>query len=208
MGRRRLLLVCLASVLCLVLGGPRALGKVALLLGLPSLAAELISDPVARGAALYRAGRYAEADAAFAGAGRSATYNRGLSLAATGDYALSVAYFDAVLFANPADEDARHNRGIVAAMVEPVIGDARGHGRIAAAVAKIGAADSAEAARLSLPDASKIRKPLEVGALSADADWMNAITDDPGEFLKRRLRAEHERRLANGLILPEEGNPW
>lgn len=208
MGSRRIILACLVSALCLALGGPRALGRMALLLGLPSLAAELIPDPVARGAALYRAGRFAEADASFAGAGRAATYNRGLSLAATGGYGLSVAYFDAVLFAAPADEDARHNREIVAALIEPVVGEARGHGRIAAAIARIGAADSAEAARLGLPDASKIRKPLEVGALSADADWLNAITDDPGEFLKRRLRAEHERRVANGLILPEEADPW
>ena len=72
------------------------------------------------------------ADADFARAGRSQTYNRALSLAATGDYPLAVAYFDAVLFANPADSQARDNRAVVDALVEGVVGQANAAGRIAA----------------------------------------------------------------------------
>ena len=64
-----------------------------------------------------RAGDYAEADAAFAAAWRRATYDRGLSLAATGSYALAVAYFDGVLFVDPSDTDARFNRDLVARLV-------------------------------------------------------------------------------------------
>ena len=82
---RRLILPFLIALCaaCLWAAGPQSLGKIALLLGQPSIAADLLEEPGARGVALYRAGRYAEADAAFEKAGRSVTYNRGLSLAAT-----------------------------------------------------------------------------------------------------------------------------
>ena len=114
---RRTLILLAAALLCGALAGPEAWAKLIWRAGAPQLALPLIRDEAARGAALYQAGRYAEADAAFAAVGRSATYNRGLTLAATGDHALSVAYFDAVLFADQYDADARHNRDTVAALV-------------------------------------------------------------------------------------------
>ncbi len=90
----------------------------------------LLDDPGARGVAHYRLGDHDLADADFARAGRSQTYNRALSLAATGDYPLAVAYFDAVLFANPADEQARASRDLVATMFPPQQGDSVAPGRI------------------------------------------------------------------------------
>ncbi|MDX1732602.1 MAG: tetratricopeptide repeat protein, partial [Aurantimonas coralicida] len=85
--------------------GPAAFGRLALSTGLPGWAATLTAEPAVRGVALYRAGRYAEADLAFREAGSEATYNRGVGLAALGRYAEAVAYFDAVLFADPSDAD-------------------------------------------------------------------------------------------------------
>ncbi len=204
----RFSLVFAAGALGLLLAGPTSMAKVAHLLGFTQIAGDLAGDPILRGVGSYEAGEYVAADAAFETAGRQATYNRGLSLAATGDWRLSVAYFDAVLFADPSDEEARRNRDLVAALVEPDVGDPAGEGRIASAIAKIGAADAAEAARLQLPDASKIRRPLDYGSLAADLDWLGAITDDPGTFLKQVLRAEYDRRTASGLVRPSEADPW
>ena len=93
---RLALLLAAAGVAALAAAGPASLGRLALMAGLPGLAAPLIADPAVKGVALYEAGRYPEADDAFRTAGRGSTYNRGLSLAATGDYPLSRAYFDAI----------------------------------------------------------------------------------------------------------------
>ncbi|MFQ8431223.1 hypothetical protein [Amaricoccus sp. W119] len=185
------------ALLAMALPGPDAWGRLAYAIGLPSLAARLLADPAARGVAHYKAGHYAEADAAFAEAGRVSTYNRGLSLAATGDYALSRAYFDAVLFATPADSEARENRAVVDALAPPVIGEGDGAGRIAAR---------------SVPaetDPRRVRKPLGDGRRVADDAWLATLADDPGEFLRLRLADEHERRVSLGLIPPQEdGERW
>ncbi len=185
----------------LAAAGPSALGKLALEAGLPGLAAWLITDPGVQGVALYRVGKYPQADAAFAASGRDSTYNRGLSLAATGNYALSRAYFDAVLFANPADSQARDNRNVVAALVPPVIGQGNESGRIATLVVP----------PTNGPVVSSFAtesRPLGDGRRVADDAWLATLPDDPGEFLRLRLADEHERRLSLGLTPPEEGDPW
>lgn len=185
----------------LALAGKAPLAKLLLILHLPGLAAPLLDDPAVKGVALYRAGDYAAADDAFRQAGRGSTYNRGLSLAATGDYPLSLAYFDAVLFTNPADSMARENRNVVNALVPPLLGEANAAGRIAAeAIAVSGGSPVDEIKRLG--------KQLDAGRRVADADWLAGLPDDPGEFLRLRLEAEHKRRLAMGLTAPEGGDPW
>ena len=42
----------------------------------------------------------------------------------------------------------------------------------------------------------------------ASDDWLATLSDDPGEFLKLRLKAEYLRRSAQGLIRPREAEPW
>jgi Ca-activated chloride channel family protein len=196
------------ALLLLVTSGPEPIGRIALHLGANRLAQVLLSDPAAHGVAAYRAGDFIAADADFAKAGRTSTYNRGLSLAATGAYDLSVAYFDAVLFANPGDGDARHNRQIVAVLTVPTIGEGDDRGRISAADGKVGADEAAESARLQLADQSSVRKPNEEGYVAADEAWLATLSDDPGEFLRLRLRAEYDRRTGEGLIRPAEAQPW
>lgn len=199
-------LVALAGLVALALAGPQALGRLALHAGLDRPAALLLDDPAARGVALYRLGDHRGADAAFAQAGRSQTYNRGLSLAATGDYPLSVAYFDAMLFANPADEQARRNRDLVAAMVPPERGDSSVPGRISGAGGLSGDVKIADLlANLSGPE---WERRLDAKGLAATDQWLDTIVDDPGEFLTLRIRAEFDRRARLGLIRPEEGDPW
>ncbi|MGR3403918.1 hypothetical protein, partial [Paracoccus sp. (in: a-proteobacteria)] len=124
------LLILAAGLAALAAAGPSALGRLALRAGWDGAAVRLLDDPAARGVALFRLGDYKAADEAFAAAGRGQTYNRGLSLAATRKYALSVAYFDATLFANPADGQARSNRDLVAALAPVVEGESTAPGRI------------------------------------------------------------------------------
>lgn len=190
-----------SGLILLALAGAEPLAKLALAAGLPGLAVPLLADPAVRGVALYRAGDLAAADGAFRQAGRGSTYNRGLSLAATGNYPLSRAYFDAVLFANPADSQARENRNAVNALIPPNLGEANAAGRIAVtAIATPGGSPVDEIKRLG--------RPLDEGRRVADADWLASLPDDAGEFLRLRLLAENQRRLSMGLTPPEEGDPW
>lgn len=194
-------LFLLTGLVAIALAGREPLAKAALILGLPALAAPLLEDPAVRGVALYLAFDHAQADDAFRKAGRSSTYNRGLSLAATGDYPLSVAYFDAVLFANPADSEARDNRNAVAELAPGIEGVANNAGRIAAtAIATPGGSPVDEIKRLG--------RQLDEGMRVADEAWLGALPDDPGLFLRLRLAAEHDRRVSLGLTAAEEVAPW
>lgn len=192
------LILSAIGLLALGIAGKAPLAKLLLVLNLPALAAPLLDDPAIRGVALYKAGAYQAADDAFRQAGRGSTYNRGLSLAATGNYPLSLAYFDAVLFTNPSDSFARENRNAVNALVPPHLGDANAAGRIAA--------DAVSGAPVN--EANPLLKPLDAGGRVADEEWLSSLPDEPGEFLRLRLAEEHKRRLAMGLTAPEEGDPW
>lgn len=191
----------------LAIAGPQALGRVALWAGLPGVAAPLLVDPAERGVALYRAGRYADADAAFASAGRGQTYNRGLSLAATGEYALARAYFDAVLFARPSDADARRNRLLLNQMIPPERGDSIVPGRIAGSG---GLPPSGAETPTTTSGELMIhwKRETEARGMAATDTWLETLADDPGEFLRLRLKAEYDRRAGMGLIRPAEGEPW
>ncbi len=206
---RRLILPALAALCaaCFWAAGPQSLGKVVLLLDQPTLAADLLVEPGARGVALYRAGRYKEADAAFEKAGRSVTYNRGLSLAATGDYKLSVAYFNAVLFARPEDKEATENRDIVGALLTPIVGDGRGTGRIAA-LAATRKKHPEDDILPGLANQYKVRRPTRARSTIASDEWLETLSDEPGEYLKKRLEAEYERRQGLGQVVREWGVGW
>lgn len=202
----RIAALLVIAAACLAIAGPAALGRLALLGGLPGLAAPLLSDPVEKGVALYRAGDYAAADAAFRVSGRSQTFNRALSLAATGDYPLSVAYFDAVLFANPADAEARQSRDLVRRMYPPTRGDSVVPGRIDGHGGLSGAQETPRTTA-GIQDPEHQRQ-IEARGIAASDEWLATISDDPGEFLRLRLKAEHDRRAGQGLIRPREAEPW
>lgn len=217
MTRRELVTLAIAA-LCALAAGPDAWAKVVWRLGAPGLALPLLTDDAARGAALYAAGRYAEADAAFAAVGRSATYNRGMTLAANGNYPLSVAYFDAALFADRYDADARHNRQVLSALVEPVIGAAMGHGRIKALLAAQGVeADTFDTDDPMAPvkeadwvtDRNALKRDVTHDRkIAASAAWIASLADAPGKYLKARLAAELERRVETGEAAAEEASRW
>ena len=193
----RPLVLLAAGLACVVLSGPEALGRLAMRAGLPG-APVLLSDPAARGLALYRSGDYAAADKTLAEAGRRQTFNRALTLAATGQHALSVDYLDAVLFANPADAEARRVRDLVDQMVPKVVGESVAPGRIAAV-------DGEDSSFMADMDMGK--QVVARGFAASDA-WLETIVDDPGEFLRLRLEKEFERRAGLGMIRPAEGERW
>lgn len=194
------------ALICLGLAGPQALGRLALLAGFPGIAATLLTDPAERGIAMYRAGDHAAADAAFAVSRKRQTYNRALSLAAIGDFPLSVAYFDAVLYDNPSDAEARRNRALVAALDPDVTADSMVPGRI------IGTGGLAPAPTTAIVTAGatepSARRPITARGIAANYDWLQTLPDDPGEFLALRLRAEHERRGSLGMLRPARIEPW
>ncbi|POF34800.1 hypothetical protein [Roseibium marinum] len=196
----------LIGLACLVLAGPAAWGRIALWAGAPGAAA-LLSTPAEQGLALYREGNYQAADAALALAGRGQTFNRALTLAATGKHALSVAYFDAVLFVAPADAEARRLRDLVGAMVPKTRGDSDAPGRLTGHGGRTGQGETSPWGWPGTPDPEWQRRVTERGFAASDA-WLETISDDPGEFLRLRLEKEYERRAALGLIRAEEAEPW
>lgn len=202
----RAALTATIGLACIALAGPATWGRLAFWADFPGAAA-FLDDEAARGLALYRDGAYEAADAALAEAGRSQTFNRALTLAATEKHALSVAYFDAVLFANPGDAEARRLRDLVSSMVSQTQGETLAPGRLPGH----GGLESSRSANgqsaASTPDPSW-QRPIEARGFVASDAWLDTLADDPGEFLRLRLQMEYERRAAAGLLRPDEDEQW
>ncbi|WP_245515156.1 hypothetical protein [Jiella endophytica] len=205
--------VLLLAGFCAIVAGPAAFGRLALAIGLPRLALPLLDAPHARGVALYQAGDYAGADAAFAGSGRRATYDRGLTLAATGDYPRALAYFEAVLFVDPADADARFNRDLVKQKVPDVIGESNAIDGVAANARTEEPSAAAPTSR-DLIQAKSVAMQLSaldprVKSMNAATEsWLATLEDEPALYLKRRIKAEYQRRQDLGLANPPEDTAW
>ncbi len=201
-------LVILAALACIFAGGRETWAKLAYAAGAYQAVVAMSTDDAVLGAALYRLRRYEEADAAFVAIGRTATYNRAATLAATGNHGLSVAYYDALLFADR-DDDALYNRSVVAEFVKPVVGGSDGHGRIAAILAEAAGTQFEVNHNGDLvPSEVNVRKPVDAKSLAASQQWLDTLSDAPGEWLKKRLAAEYGRRKDEGLLHPPEPSPW
>ncbi|MEN3791902.1 hypothetical protein [Fulvimarina sp. MAC3] len=207
-----ILCCCLISAIAAMAAGPEAFGKIALVAGFPNIAARLVDDPQIDGIAKFEAGDYRQADELFAASGRQATYNRAMSLAALGDYALSVAYFDAVLFVDPADEDARFNRDLIARRVPDVVSESNEIDGVAATVET--EESEAQATKRDILETQpvlaqrSILDPRVERITAATEGWLETLPDEPAIYLARRIRAENERRQDLGLANPPEDNAW
>ncbi len=111
---RPLLLAAGAVALVGLAVEPAALARLLLGAGLPGLAARVSDDPAWRGTALYAAGRYTQAAEAFL----TSPYNRGNALALAGDLKGALAAYEAAVARDPADEDAKANRELIARLLD------------------------------------------------------------------------------------------
>jgi len=112
-------LLVLSLATALLSGGTERIGRLLLSAGMPSAAAALLQDPEWKGIALYSAQRWREAADAFRGSGApDSAYNLGNALAQAHRFADALAAYDEALAEHPDDDDARHNRAILAALLE------------------------------------------------------------------------------------------
>lgn len=251
-------------------------GRLLLAIGQPRAAALVLRDPAWRGVALYRAGRYAEAERVLRETrSPEAAYNLGNALARSGRLAAAVKAYDLALRRNPEDADARANRRLVLAVLDgnapatpakdsgvaaasaqkelsqdnlagdgadtpPSTGDGMAGQREAAGSSS--KAGSSRVDRRGTPTAGDSEAGLSsskgaasdsagrsgrgggqtTGARSdappgprgeaadpreqASAQWLASLPDDPARFLRLRIAAEHQRRLAAGRAAAE-GTP-
>ena len=116
---RRLATSVLVLVACVAMavGAAPMVGHALFSLGFVSAGARLLGDAGWRGYTLARAGDYRAAARAFGTAPGNA-YNRGNALAKAGLYAAALDAYDEALQADPEDEDARHNKAIVAQILD------------------------------------------------------------------------------------------
>ena len=79
-------------------------------------------------------------------------------------------------------------------------GDAAGRGRDGAGSAMVAAAPEKEARRVT--------KSFEAHEIHPDRLWLQTLPDEPGRYLKLRLKAEQARRIEAGTAMPGGSNPW
>ena len=257
--------ILLVPAVALVLGGPLVIGHLLFAAGFPGAAAPLIRDAGWRGYELGRAGDWLSAAKAF-GSKPSNAYDRGVALTRAGLYGQALDAYDDALEADPEDEDARHNKAIVAQILDTSAteaGSAKGNANARAnkdrhhggegdqagdtsstgigytgnkegstnattqggsKVAKIGkgqqgaSGDNSEKASGSagqaggrgrsggdLADAITAQLAINQRKYSPTftqlnvkptVEWLQTVTDDPGQFLKLQIRAEQKRRQA------------
>nr|WP_238183172.1 tetratricopeptide repeat protein [Methylobacterium trifolii] len=79
-------------------------------------------------------------------------------------------------------------------------GDAAGRGRTGGGSAMVAEAPEKEVRRVT--------KSFEAHEIRPDRLWLQTIPDDPGRYLKLRLKAEQTRRVEAGTAMPAGSNPW
>lgn len=157
-------------------------------------AAERFQDPMRRGTALFRAGRFAESAAEF---GRVPTadghFNRGTALIMAGDYAAAVQSFDRSLALRSDCPAAARNREIARLRLErlsPEVEDTGGTG------GKLGADE------IVFGDKAKNAVGTEqvVGGEGAMSDeemravWLRRVRTRPADFLRAKFSYQYRRR--------------
>ncbi len=78
--------------------------------------------------------------------------------------------------------------------------DAAGRGRTGGGSAMVAAPPEKEVRRVT--------KSFEAHEIRPDRLWLQTLPDDPGRYLKLRLKAEQTRRVEAGTAMPAGSNPW
>ncbi|MEO1138378.1 MAG: hypothetical protein AAFW87_02880 [Pseudomonadota bacterium] len=216
-----------AIILAVLIGGTAPFGRVALSLGVPSIAAALFSDPHWRGVSYYRAGSYRQAAAAFDGAGPAALYNHGNALVRDGKYAAALEAYDLALAIHE-DPEARANFDLVRAFYAGTALDAdsvflsrkRDGETIRAPVARgdakaegTGDGETNAGTALYLPALQSeeqlgVRRVFDDLFIVANDRWLKTLEDVPGAFLAARIAHEHKLRRKAGTGQPQEATEW
>lgn len=133
-------------------------------------AAQAFSDPLWQGNAWYRAGRYAEAAAAYRQVENSpeALYNLGNALAYQQDFPAALEAYGAALQLDPELLDARYNRALVEQWLQ------RQQSR------------AAKSPRAPAPASKRDATP---------GDLLDKVAEEPGNLMRNRLRLQQQRRL-------------
>lgn len=211
-------------VLATILGGPAPFGRVALALGMNSVAARLFADPEWQGVALYRGGDFDAAARAFEDAGSQ--YNLGNAEVFRGQIAAGLEAYDQAIVTG--DADAQANFDVVAAyyaglQIDPEAlglfperksgpkaesfvarGDARAAGTgsdVTNSNTMLGLAELDSRGRLG------VRRIFDDKFMVADERWLSQLSDVPGEFMAARIAQERKRREKLGLTPPEPEDP-
>jgi len=95
----------------------------------------------------------------------------------------------------------------VGALLTPIIGDGRGTGRIAALAARR-KKHPEDAVLPGLANQYKVRRKTRARSTIASDEWLETLSDEPGEYLKKRLEAEYDRRKGLGQVVREWGVGW
>ncbi|MDW4498644.1 tetratricopeptide repeat protein [Sulfitobacter sp. D35] len=226
---RRVLLagVAMCLLLATLLGGTAPVGRVALALGLPGIAAPFFSDPYWRGAAAYRSGAFDAAAEAFTAAGPAALFNLGNAQAMRSEYAAALEAFDLALLRGP-DPQAQANFDLVrtfygATALDPaaVIFRTEREGATEESFVARGAARGAGTGdevtnTATAPDLLELESHGNLGVrrifddlrIVASPRWLATLEDVPGAFLGARIAAEHERRRKAGTGQVPEETEW
>jgi len=202
-----LLVFCLAAAAAL--DGLAPIGRLALSLGHPALAATLFDDPLWKGVALYRDKRYDAALVVLRKAGPEHYPHSGNALARVGRYKEAVEFYEAHLYRFPHDEAVRANLDLVSALgairnTSHVVGG--GFPDSAAGGAEAASSDDFAAAMARWRDGGNPNFTNQV--VIASREWLATLTDDPGRYLALRFAAEHERRLRLGTAVAPARDPW
>ncbi len=206
-------------------GGPAPLGRLALSLGLPSLAEPLFhADPAWQGVALYRAGDMTGATRAFTEA--RDYYNLGNAEALRGNYAAALEAYDVAIIQyvpnalDNFDAVAAYYAGLQIApealallvkrisgpTVEAETGEGSGRGAgtgddVTNTNTMMGLAQFDSHGRLG------VRRVFDDAFMIADHRWLEQLSDVPGAYLGMRIAYERKRRNALGLSPPEPEDP-
>ena len=175
--------------------------------GRADAAAELFEDPRWRAVAHYRGGDIEGAAERFRGDDTpTGQYNLGNALARLGALEAAIGAYERVLAAVPDHADARHNRGLVAQLLEARAGESDNDAQNPDVRGGSGGSPSAATAPESItqdttadPDAPPLAGTTPEGnALDARERWLESVPDDPGGLLRRKFRHETNQRLREG----------
>jgi Ca-activated chloride channel family protein len=157
-------------------------GRLAFERGDLATAASRFDDPMWKGTALYRAGKFAEALDAFARVDSpESDYNQGNCLAKLGQFPDAVARYQAALAKKPQYPQATRNLAIVRALIPPPKKDEKQE-----------AGDPAEKPdQIQFDDQARNGKrgPTDIGQQTADV-WMRNIQTTPAGLLRRKFEIE------------------